>query len=269
MAQRYDGDFDDRDEHFDDQYGGRARDPAWPGRRHRARDDEPDRSRHAGSRGEAEYPRFGGHPEWRGDEESERGRFASRGYEVRPYGRSFHPDEREEGGWSHGLSRDAREASRGWGEYRGEATRLGEPGRGRSYDVPLGGASGRRDHRDSDELSSSPGRTGFAADPRTGRHFGRGPKGYHRSDERIREDVCDRLTADPEVDARDLTVHVKDCEVTLEGTVSDRRMKRCAEDCAEDVPGVSQVHNRLRVRSGEESEKAETGNGRTAGAGRS
>ncbi len=32
-------------------------------------------------------------------------------------------------------------------------------------------------------------------------HYGRGPKGYTRSDERIREDVSDRLMEDWEVDA--------------------------------------------------------------------
>ena len=80
-----------------------------------------------------------------------------------------------------------------------------------------------------------------------GRHAGRGPKGYQRSDERIREDVCDRLTCDPEVDASDLTVQVQSGDVTLEGTVDDRWMKRRAEDCIADVPGVRQVHNRLHV----------------------
>ena len=95
-----------------------------------------------------------------------------------------------------------------------------------------------------------------------GRFSGRGPKGYKRSDDRICEDVCDRLTQDPEIDARDLTVNVKNCEVTPEGFVEDRRMKRFAEDCAEDVPGVTQVHNRLRVRPTGGSE-AEQGNGRT------
>jgi hypothetical protein len=42
-------------------------------------------------------------------------------------------------------------------------------------------------------------------------------------------------------------VNVKDGEVTLEGSVSERRMKRLAEDCVDTVSGVSQVHNRLRV----------------------
>jgi hypothetical protein len=80
--------------------------------------------------------------------------------------------------------------------------------------------------------------------------FGRGPKGYTRSDERIREDICDRLSDDDEVDARDITVTVKNAEVTLEGTINDRRSKHRAEDIAESVSGVKDVSNHLRARKG-------------------
>lgn len=80
-----------------------------------------------------------------------------------------------------------------------------------------------------------------------GQFRGRGPRGYQRSDERIREDVCERLTDDPEIDASNLEVTVKNCEVTLSGTVSSREDKRRAEECAEEVSGVKDVHNTLRV----------------------
>jgi hypothetical protein len=80
-----------------------------------------------------------------------------------------------------------------------------------------------------------------------GGYAGRGPKGYARSDERIREDVCDRLSWNDEVDATDVTVTVANGEVTLEGNVETRHMKRLAEDIAEQVPGVLDVHNRMRV----------------------
>jgi hypothetical protein len=79
---------------------------------------------------------------------------------------------------------------------------------------------------------------------------GKGPKGYVRSDERIREDVCDRLSEDDEVDASDITVQVKGGEVTLEGTVPDRHSKHRAEDIADSVNGVRDVTNRLRARKG-------------------
>lgn len=81
-------------------------------------------------------------------------------------------------------------------------------------------------------------------------HYGRGPKGYTRSDDRIREDVCDRLSYDDEVDASDITVNVKDGEVTLEGTVTDRYSKHRAEDIADAVHGVRDVHNRLKAKKG-------------------
>lgn len=79
-------------------------------------------------------------------------------------------------------------------------------------------------------------------------HRGRGPKGYKRSDERIREDVNDRLSDDYYLDASDVEVSVSNTEVTLTGTVTSRNDKRRAEDLAERVSGVSNVENRLRVR---------------------
>ncbi len=81
-------------------------------------------------------------------------------------------------------------------------------------------------------------------------HRGRGPRSYVRSDERIREDVNDRLTEDVWIDASDIDVAVAKGEVTLAGTVDDRRTKRRAEDVAEDVTGVKHVQNNLRYASG-------------------
>lgn len=72
-------------------------------------------------------------------------------------------------------------------------------------------------------------------------------RGWQRSDERIREDVCGYLSAHPGIDTTDMEVNVSDAEVTLEGTVDDRFEKRMAEDLAEAVSGVRDVHNRLRV----------------------
>jgi hypothetical protein len=86
--------------------------------------------------------------------------------------------------------------------------------------------------------------------PSRGGFAGRGPKGYTRTDERIREDVCDRLSRDDEVDATEIEVRVHDGEVTLEGTVPTRHMKHRAEDLADDVPGVKDVDNDLRVMKG-------------------
>lgn len=80
-----------------------------------------------------------------------------------------------------------------------------------------------------------------------GSFAGRGPKNFLRSDERIREDVVSRLTDDDRVDASDIDVQVQNGEVTLTGAVESRRMRRAAEECVEDLPGVRDVHNQLRV----------------------
>lgn len=83
-----------------------------------------------------------------------------------------------------------------------------------------------------------------------GAHRGRGPKGYRRSDERIREDVSDRLTDDSWLDANGIEVAVSDGDVTLTGTVRSREDKRRAEALAESVSGVDNVQNNLRVDRG-------------------
>lgn len=80
-----------------------------------------------------------------------------------------------------------------------------------------------------------------------GPHFGKGPKSYKRSDERIADDLNDRLTFHPDIDASDIEVRVKDSEVTLAGSVDSRFAKRLAEEIAEAVPGVMDVHNQIKV----------------------
>ncbi|HEX5602942.1 MAG TPA: BON domain-containing protein, partial [Pyrinomonadaceae bacterium] len=67
-------------------------------------------------------------------------------------------------------------------------------------------------------------------------------------DERIKEDVNDRLSDDYYVDASDIEVAVSNTEVTLTGTVNSRADKRRAEDIADSVSGVTNVENRLRVK---------------------
>jgi osmotically-inducible protein OsmY len=95
---------------------------------------------------------------------------------------------------------------------------------------------------------------------------GRGPKGYRRSDERIREEICDRLTDDWRVDATEIDVVVNGGQVTLSGAVQSREEKRKAEDLVESIPGVHDVHNNLRVGHWDESRNLDrTGSGMNAG----
>lgn len=79
-------------------------------------------------------------------------------------------------------------------------------------------------------------------------HRGRGPRGYTRPDERIKEDINDRLTDDYYLDASDINVEVSGGEIILTGTVETRFDKRRAEDIAEEVSGVKHLENRIRVR---------------------
>jgi osmotically-inducible protein OsmY len=96
-------------------------------------------------------------------------------------------------------------------------------------------------------------------DERRKLHRGRGPRGYRRSDQRIREDLSDRFTDDPYLDASDIDVIVNNCEVTMSGTVDSRLAKRRAEDIAEWVSGVTNVQNNLRVRTEGIGTRTETG----------
>lgn len=82
-----------------------------------------------------------------------------------------------------------------------------------------------------------------------GEFRGLGPRGYRRSDERIKEDVCQCLTDDAHIDASNIDVVVNDREVMLSGTVQTRAQKRRAEDVIERIPGVRDVINGLRVSS--------------------
>jgi osmotically-inducible protein OsmY len=76
---------------------------------------------------------------------------------------------------------------------------------------------------------------------------GRGPKGWRRSSERIREDVCEALYHSAMVDASDIDIIIEDKILYLRGTVDSRETKREAQRCVEDLPGIDDVQNELRI----------------------
>lgn len=76
---------------------------------------------------------------------------------------------------------------------------------------------------------------------------GRGPKGWTRSDEKIRDEICMCLEQHSRIDASEIEVDVKDGVVTLKGNIHDRPAKRLAEDLIENLPGVRDVQNQLTV----------------------
>ena len=97
-----------------------------------------------------------------------------------------------------------------------------------------------------------------------GQHRGKGPKNYQRSDERVKEMLCERLHDDPEIDASEVTVSVQGGKITLEGTVDSRRTKNAIEDVAEQI-GSLDVQNNLRVqKAGERSGMETSGKSSTA-----
>jgi hypothetical protein len=79
-----------------------------------------------------------------------------------------------------------------------------------------------------------------------------GPKGYQRSDERLCEDISERLMQAEHIDSSDVSVEVKGAKVVLEGTVPSRHMKHAIEDLVDACPGVQDIDNRIRVVSGRE-----------------
>ena len=206
-----------------------------------------------------------------------------RGMEVEEFGPRFRDDEidYDERSWSGytaarpsygGSMRGAYGAGIGrhgpgyegrgeWGGYGGQmrgregetdfrrGSWRGEGWGGERYAGGVGGPSYEHQRPGSQQFQDSGADTigyGYGGQPTS--HTGKGPRGYKRSDERIREDVCERLTEHHEVDAREVDVDVKNGEVTLTGTTSDRRQKLIAEQIVESVSGVIDVHNQIRIR---------------------
>jgi osmotically-inducible protein OsmY len=67
------------------------------------------------------------------------------------------------------------------------------------------------------------------------------------ADERIWEDVHDRLMGHPDFDATEVEIGVEEGLVTLAGRVDSREAKWMAEEITRAVQGVQDVHNRLKV----------------------
>jgi hypothetical protein len=97
---------------------------------------------------------------------------------------------------------------------------------------------------------------------------GMGPRDFQRSPDLIGDEVVLVLTADPDVDATDITVIVgDDGVVTLIGTVEDRDQAGRAEGLAGSIPGVTDVRNQLDVGAGAGAGAGDTG-GRSGATGR-
>jgi osmotically-inducible protein OsmY len=87
--------------------------------------------------------------------------------------------------------------------------------------------------------------------PASTSYRGRGPKNYRRSDERLREIICELLTDDPFIDATDVIVEVSEGEVSVFGTVATRSQRRAIETLVLHLHGVTELHDQLALRSEE------------------
>ena len=209
------------------------------------------RQKYEAGRGYGTGPRYTEYDRDYGYRSEHRGGMARPGYGGRGV---YDRDYRDRFGGSY---RGARGYDREFGSrerYQGQ----GSYGHDRDYNRNRGGGrdSGGRYER-------SPGMAGLYTDldegRARGRHVGRGPSNYQRSDERIHEDVNEELTRHPDLDATHIQVQVRDRTVTLEGAVESRQAKRTAEHCADRISGVADVQNNLRIQRG-----AESGGGATA-----
>jgi hypothetical protein len=111
---------------------------------------------------------------------------------------------------------------------------------------------GHRDFgRDESHSYRGPGSRDWSGSGYPGGQRGVGPKDYERTDERIRDDVCERLTEHDAIDASNIEVRVTAGVVQLSGDVPHRFMKHLAEDAVAEAVGVKDVENTLRVRGSE------------------
>ncbi len=177
-------------------------------------------------------------------------------------GRSASSDRTQGGSWrDRGGSRDFHGGGSSGGGMSGRGQEYGSSGRGQNF-----GGSGRTQDFGSSSRGQDFGSSGQYGSGTS--HRGRGPRGYSRSDERIAEDLNERLTDDHHIDASELQVSVSGGVVTLSGTVEQRWMKHRAEDLAESCSGVNDVRNEIRVQSsGKSQESASQGYGASERAG--
>jgi osmotically-inducible protein OsmY len=157
------------------------------------------------------------------------GGFGERGgYSPADYGPS-----RGQGRSPYSSSGGGSQGSSQYGQYGQQGGQYGGQQGGSSQYGQQGGSMGQQGYGRSSGMQ--------------GRGGSRGPKGWQRSDERLKEDICERLYNDQSIDSSEVTVEVLQGKVTLDGSVDDRNVKHAIEDLVDSVPGVKDIENRVRV----------------------
>lgn len=190
--------------------------------------------------GDQQSQRMGGH-----GSQNQGGMYGQGGYNEGMYGQGGQQNRFGSQGYQ-GYPQNQEHHHRYSGRMIGEP-RYGHPGQhgygqgfGQSYFSEQGTSGSGYGHQPEHESHFGSGQT-------YGTHRGKGPSGYTRSDDRIREMICDVLTDHDDIDASNIEVNVKNGEVTLAGHVEARRIKRLVEDSIEHLSGVKDVVNNLRV----------------------
>lgn len=136
------------------------------------------------------------------------------------------------------------------GYGRGYGRDFGAGGLNQGFDGSWGqGYGGSRSPSDYREDFGSEDRTWMdqRADERSGPHAGRGPRGWSRTDARIREAVSEALMEDPLLDAREIEVQMEGGAVILTGEVPGASDVHRAEQLVRRCGGVGEVRNELEV----------------------
>lgn len=174
------------------------------------------------------------------------------------YSNQYHPRGADQGSYGQDTGVNSRfQGSNGYSNFEGwdsqnrnyggndsQQSIYGSAGFG-SLGTGSGSLESRRSNNNSYSYSSVDSNSGRQT---PASYYGKGPKNFKRSDERIREELSEMFTRHHDVDASDIEIEVKEGEVTLSGFVPERRMKYLAEDLAEKSMGVRDVTNNIRVR---------------------
>ncbi len=163
------------------------------------------------------------------------------------FGNDFRDEERS----SSGSRYDGPSINRGSQQWGGRSSSSSQ--QDRDWSDGEGGSHYRGMYRRSAQPYSVQGGSGmYVSESLTlhGPFSGKGPKGYKRSEEQICDEANQRLERHGHVDASEVEVSCKNGVLTLKGKVEDRRAKREAEECVEDIYGVNDVMNELKVDKG-------------------
>ncbi len=80
--------------------------------------------------------------------------------------------------------------------------------------------------------------------------------GEQPSDEEMKQDLLARLRENGDVQDGRVEVEVQNGEITLRGSVPTYVVSQMVESVANEVPGVTDVHNELDVQAGPEAEES-------------